>query len=547
MGSFADGLELDEQIGQVVAAGFWGTTPSPDIIDLVQHDRVGSIILFSRNIQNAGQTLALTHRLQMLAQSSGQRYPLLIMADQENGIVHRLGPDATTFPGNMALAATSSERITHDVAQATGEELRMLGINMNLAPVVDVNNNPANPVIGVRSFGEDPRQVARFGAAAVTGFHDAGVMCTLKHFPGHGDTATDSHLALPIIPYDLERLESVELVPFACGIAAGADCVMIAHIAFPELSQQNALPATVSPALVRDLLRQRLGFDGVIISDCLEMNAVAETIGVERAAVMALQAGVDLMLISHHFDRQRGAIEAIREAVHAGVLPIATITEAAERVMRLKSHYLSWENVPQPAATTTAFNVSSGAHRRLRGMAYEQSTTLVRNDDGLLPLHMEPGERIIVISMQRDTVTKVEDRFYTDETLAAILRQHHPDVRVLSAPSFPTGDDYSAIMPGAIDTDIVVMATVNARLDERQAQLMRWLVQARRRVIGIAVRDPYDLQAFPQLRTYLVTYEYTQPALEAAARVLFGERQPQGQLPVGIPGLYARSASGPDL
>src|SRR3989440_4430048 len=260
-------MTLEEQIGQILMAGFWGSTPSQEIIDLIQRHHIGNILLFSRNIRDAQQVFEVTQTFQVIAKESGQHYPLLIAIDQENGLVQRLGEAATIFPGNMALGAIGSEEVAYRVALATGRELQALGINMNLAPVVDVNNNAANPVIGVRSFGEDAQQVARLGAAMVKGYAAAGILSCLKHFPGHGDTAVDSHLALPLIPYDLERLEALELVPFQVGIEAGAECVMIAHVSFPALTEQKMLPATLSPAIVQGLLREKLGFSGVILSD----------------------------------------------------------------------------------------------------------------------------------------------------------------------------------------------------------------------------------------------------------------------------------------
>src|SRR6266516_3539596 len=243
-------MTLEEQIGQLLMVGFWGSTPSQEIIDLIQRYQVGNIILFSRNIRNACQVLELTQSLQMIAKEAGHRFPLFIAIDQENGIVQRLGETATIFPGNMALGAIGSEEIAYKVALATGRELKALGINMNLAPVVDVNNNPANPVIGVRSFGEEPHQVAQLAAAAVKGYSSAGIITCLKHFPGHGDTAVDSHLALPTIPYTMERLAAIELVPFSNGIEAGADSVMISHIYFPSLMRHEVLPSTLSPTVV---------------------------------------------------------------------------------------------------------------------------------------------------------------------------------------------------------------------------------------------------------------------------------------------------------
>src|SRR6266705_5962467 len=282
----------------------------------------------------------------MIAKTAGHPAPLLIAIDQENGIVQRLGQGTTLFPGNMALGAIGSEQLAYDVAQATGRELKSLGINMNLAPVVDVNNNPANPVIGVRSFGEDPQQVARLGAAMVKGYRAAGILSCLKHFPGHGDTAVDSHLSLPVIPYTLQRLEALELVPFRSGMKAGAESVMIAHVAFPTLAEQNTLPATLSPSIVQGLLREQLDFKGVILSDCMEMRAISDTFGTERAAVTALQAGNDLVLVSHTYTRQRGSTEAIEAAVRAHELNAQAVRQAAERVLKLKTHYLSWNDLP---------------------------------------------------------------------------------------------------------------------------------------------------------------------------------------------------------
>jgi len=547
MDNYTEGMTLEEQIGQVLMVGFWGDTPSQEVIDLISRYHVGNVLLFSRNVREAGQILELTASLQAMAKEAGQRYPLFIAIDQENGIVQRLGEAATIFPGNMALGAIGSNEIAFKVALATGRELQALGINMNLAPVVDVNNNAANPVIGVRSFGEDAQQVARLGAAMVRGYAAAGILSCLKHFPGHGDTAVDSHLALPLIPYDLERLEALELVPFRGGIEAGAECVMIAHVSFPALTSQDMLPATLSPDIVQGLLREKLGFSGVILSDCMEMRAISDTFGTERAAVTALQAGIDLVLVSHTYTRQRGSIEAILAAVETHELSPQAIQQAAERVLRLKARYLSWDDGQDKLRSYNAHpQLDAGGrdlsgrdksrpynvHLQLQDEAYEMSTTLVRNEDGLLPLRPGAGEQIVIVSPQRNTMTMVEDRYYSDDLLAEIIKQYAGNVSVLHVSS---GDDWRSLLQAANEADTFIVATVNAHLDEQQAEIVRYLVSSGRRVIGIAVRNPYDLSAFPQLRTYLVTYEYTRPALVGAARVLFGERQARGHLPVSMP------------
>jgi beta-N-acetylhexosaminidase len=546
MSNYTNGMSLEEQIGQTLMVGFWGNTPSEEIIDLIQRYHVGNIILFSRNIHDTEQIRALTERLQLIAKEAGHRYPLLIAIDHENGIVQRLGDVVTLFPGNMALGATNSEEIAYKVALATGHELQALGINMNLAPVIDVNNNPSNPVIGVRSFGEDAYQVARLGAAMMKGYQAAGIVSCLKHFPGHGDTAIDSHLALPTIPYSLERLEELELVPFRKGIEAGAECMMIAHISFPALTKQDILPASISPAIVQALLREELGFKEVILSDCMEMNAIVKTSGTEQAAVMALGAGVDIVLVSHNYIRQRASIEAILNAVQKQELSIQVIQQAAERVLRLKATYLSRNDVPN---SKTAINpitmpgIGCEAHLQLQKQAYELSTTLVRNEDGLLPLHLGPGGRIVITALHRNGKTAVEDRYHSDDMLAEIMGQYHTPVKLLSLVPDSGGKALDELLQTTCEADVFIVATVNAHLDEPQAELVRALLSSKRRVVGIAVGSPYDLLMFPQLCTYLVTYEYTRPALMAAVHVLFGEKEPLGHLPVSIPGLYPKVSS----
>ena len=563
MSNYTQRMTFEEQIGQLLMIGFWGTTPSQEVVDLISRYHVGNIILFSRNIRDTQQVLELTQSLQRIAKEAGQRYPLLIAIDQENGLVQRLGEAATIFPGNMALGAIGSEEVAYQVALGTGQELEDLGINMNLAPVVDVNNNPANPVIGVRSFGEDPDLVARLGAAMVKGYSATGILSCLKHFPGHGDTAIDSHLALPMIPYTLERLETVELVPFRRGIEAGAECVMIAHVSFPALTELDNLPATLSRAIIQGLLREQLNFHGVIVSDCLEMLAISETFGTERAAVMALQAGIDLVLVSHNYPQQRGSIEAIEAALQVGELSPQTISQAAERVLNHKARYLSWDDIPNSTSVPVGAlggeekegrEVLGGeggrvaarvlvdvhereAHAQLQDRAYELSTTLVRNEDNLLPLHLDAGQRIVVVSPLRNSMSMVEDRYYSDDVLADIIKRYHTSVEILPIVLGTGVDGYEELLQTMSEPDIFIVATVNAHLDEQQAELVRYLVSSSRSIIVIAVRNPYDLMAFPQLRTYLATYEYTRPALTAAVRVIFGEKEARGHLPVSIPGV----------
>ncbi len=527
------GMTLEQQIGQLFAVGFPGPTATPELLDLIQRDHVGAVILFSRNIRSRDQTAALTHELQLAARAAGHPAPLLVMTDQENGVVRRLGPESTIFPGSMALGAVAGEHaegLVSDIARATARELKAHGINMNLAPVVDVNNNPANPVIGVRSFGERADQVARLGAAAVRGYQDEGVIATFKHFPGHGDTGVDSHRALPTILADLDRLEALELVPFRRGIAAGAAAVMIAHVALPALTAGEVVPATIAPALVRGLLRERLGFDGVIVSDCLEMNAIAGAIGIARGAVMALQAGIDLVLVSHRLGRQRAAIHAVRAAVATGEVDASRIREAAARVLAVKRRYLSWQSAAAPTLTAE----DAARHRELCDRAYTLSTTLVRDEAGLVPLQLAGHDELLVIDCPTGAISVAADTAYASAVLVDALRRRHERVRALTLSAGATDDDLADAVQAAQQATVVLAVTLNLHRDQEQRRIMRRVVAAGTHVIGLAVCEPYDASSLPEVGTYLATYEYSPPALEAAANILFGVDPPRGRAPVSL-------------
>ena len=541
-----DELSLADAIGQCFMVGFYGTEPPPGLIELIARDRVGGVILFSRNCRGGpAQVRALTARLQAVARTAGHPHPLLIAVDQENGLVRRLGPGATPFPGNMALGAAGDPDLTAAVARASGEELRALGFNLNLAPVADVNNNPANPVIGVRSFGEDPAAVGRHVAAAVHGYTAGGVIATLKHFPGHGDTATDSHLGLPLVPHDRARLEAVELPPFRAGLAEGAECVLTAHVALPQLTGGRVVPATLAPEIVRGLLREELGFDGVAITDCLEMDAVARGVGVPQGAVAAVLAGNDIVLISHRHDRQQAALAAVRAAVAQGTLAPEVVQAAAARVLRLKRG-LSWESSPhEPLSRRGAGEadprdnamrvVGSPQHRELTARAYARSLTLVRDATRLLPLRLATGQPVLVVAW-RGPVSKAVDAPFAPEVFGAAVRTHHGNVSEAVLSGTPTAGDSRALCEKAAAAEVTLLLTLNAHRDPAQAELMRALAATACRAIVIAVADPYDAATLSDVPTVLATYDYSAPALEAAAHALFAADPPPGRLPVRLGG-----------
>jgi beta-N-acetylhexosaminidase len=328
-------------------------------------------------------------------------------------------------------------------------------------------------------------------------------------------------------------------VPFRAALAAGADSVMIAHVALPQLMGDAALPATVSPAIVRGLLRERLGFDGAVISDCLEMRAVTETVGTERGAVMALQAGIDLLLVSHRYDRQLGTLRALQAALESGELPAAAVRRAAERVAQLKARALSWDDWQGGEAAVPAW-VGGEAHRRLAERAYEQAVTLVRDEDGVVPLRLDPDARLLVVYPSGAALTEANEGHVGAGALVEGLRRRHTQVDELAVSLRPMDDERAEAQHRAGGAAVVVVVTADANRNPQQAKLARDLARLGGHTIAIAARDPYDLLVYPEIRTYLATYEYTSPALDTAARVLFGEIQPQGRLPVTLPGLYSR-------
>ena len=287
-------LTREQKVGQVFMLGFEGTSLTEANRALIHDLHLGGVTLFARNIED-GQQLA---RLNADLQSVADPVPLFISADQEGGLVVRVTRGATIFSGNMAVGATGDPGLARKVAQAQATELLAMGVNMNLAPVVDVNTNPLNPVIGVRAFGSEPGLVSQMGSAAVEGLQLGGVSAVAKHFPGHGDTAVDSHLDLPVVPHPLERLEALELQPFRAAIQAGVDGVMTAHVYAPVLEPAAARPATLSHAILTGLLRERLGYTGLILTDALDMGAIKRDRGAAEAAVEAFEAGADLLLVA---------------------------------------------------------------------------------------------------------------------------------------------------------------------------------------------------------------------------------------------------------
>jgi beta-N-acetylhexosaminidase len=478
--------------------------------------------------------------LQDEARIAGHEHPLFIGIDQENGLVTRICPPvATQLPGPMALGATHSPDLAYEVGRATGECLNYFGINMNYAPVCDINSEPLNPVIGVRSPGDDPELVGQFASAAAHGLRKQRIIPSSKHFPGHGETAVDSHYGLPVIPKTRDQLERCELVPFRRTVAEGVESVMTAHIALPAIGD-GKLPATLS-ADALNILRKDMKYDGMIVTDCLEMNGIRATYGTEQGSVLALNAGSDSVMICHTHAVQMASIDRVCQAVQSGGMSLSRLDEAHRRVTRLKRTFLNWDTAlhSNPVADLTSFNQQSAV---LAKEAYSRSATLVRCKPDVVPL--SKSSKIVFLFPGANTPAggAVDGEglgrqgSYDATIYGDVIRRHNQFViEVRYGPSGLSAEQWSLVE----SADVVILTTVNARESPYQENLGLELPNRARSLVAIAACNPYDFLEHQSIETYVVTYEPTIDAFEAAADVIFGASSGKGKLPVG-PGKSAQ-------
>lgn len=523
--------------GQVLMAGFDGTEPNRAIRDLIQSHHLGNIILFSRNVADARQLQSLTAGLQELAREAGQPWPLLIATDQENGMVRRLPPDIPGLPGNMALAATGDPALVREVGMVTGQLLHAVGINMDLAPVLDVNNNPDNPVIGVRSYGDRPDRVARFGSAMIRGLEAGGVLACGKHFPGHGDTVVDSHRALPEIPHDWERLQRIELPPFIHAMRDGLDAVMTAHIVFRAVDSR---PATLSEPILTGWLRDIFGFNGVILTDCLEMDAIRKTVGVAQGAVDALKAGADIVLVSHSRDQQLAALNAIVAAVASGELPQSRLQEAAHRVQILKSRRLGdWNSYRafleyEPWQDLTA--KAAALQKRASGLAV---TWLSRGD--ALPLLASSIRRIAVLYDETGSpMLPAGSENPVGQALVRAVRAVLPGAEVHRY-GFPAilHHESPAVLRQRIARADVIISGLNGTQNRLYLEFVQSIQSLTVPHVIFLLRSPYDARAVADAPHILALYETTPWMYEAGVRAIVGG-EARGRLPVEVLPVFSR-------
>ena len=550
-------LTLEQRVGQMIFPPFNSTYLSSDsdgydaLVTLVHDTHVGGVIAFggSERVPQVrlnptygpvilGQPLELASILNRLQSISA--VPLLASSDFEWGVQMRIA-GATKFPRAMAFGAAGDPQLAYEAAKVIGTESRALGVHVDFAPVADVNNNPRNPVINIRSFGEDPGQAGAMVAAFTRGLQDAGMLATLKHFPGHGDTDVDSHLGLPVVPHPRERLEAVELPPFRAGIAAGAAGVMVAHIELPAIDPEKQ-PATFSPKVISTLLRP--GFDGLIYSDSMKMDAITEMASPGDAAVRAVKAGIDVILDSP--DSAAAAI-AIVEAVKAGQIPHAQIEQSARRILEAKAR-LGLHRTRTVNLDAVPLSVGGRKHDAVARAVSEKSLTLIKDARGMVPLAVPRTGRVLYLSVldypsgwriaapSRAIIPELRLRWPNTEAVEVSDRTTAAELELVRA----MAEHYDAIVAGVF----VRASSGSGRLDlaPHVIGLLQDLARRSERTaqpfVAVFFGNPYTPMFVQEIPAMLLTYDFSDYAEQSAVKALAGEVPIAGKLPISLPGLF---------
>ena len=579
-----DQMTLEQKIGQMIMPDFrlWDgvnhTQLAPEVGRVIDRFDLGGVILFAENVSETEQTTKLVHDLQeVVEQDPSNDIPLFVTIDQEGGIVTRLGT-GTNLPGNMALGATRSPAYAEAAGGIIGSELHALGINVNFGPVLDVNNNPGNPVIGVRSFSSDPNLVGELGSAMTRGIQEQGVVATAKHFPGHGDTAVDSHYGLPVVDKSLAELKQLELIPFKRAVAEGIDMVMTGHIGMPQIEDEVVestqgtfpLPATLSDDVITGVLREELGYQGLVVTDALNMQAIADNFTESEAVIKTFKAGVDIALMptilrsANDVTKLESIFDDVIEAVESGELSEADINRSVERILTLKAKRGIWSeatsNVTLEEKLVEAKSVvGSPEHKALERQMTEAAVTLVKNDRKTLPFKPKKGQTVLVLSPTKDQTDSMVKTIRSLEKNAGNLKQVNVLTEQYSA-STPHLDQNPALQEKINQADyLIVGSNVNnsAKLGASSAdhyvpaEVFRQANRTGKKSVLLSLRNPYDVAVQPDADAQLLVYGFkgdpngpdseagntksAGPNLPAGIRAIFGEFVPQGKLPVDVP------------
>ena len=533
--SLASGSAL---LGRLMLA-FNGTTLPSRLGERLATEPAAGLTLFrAPNLRNPRQVRRLTTALQAAARRrpGGDALPLLIATDQEGGQLLALGDGFTPFGSPMAIGATDDPGLAQRVGRAIGRELRAVGVNVDYAPVLDVAVNPANPALGIRSFGDDPKAVGRLAVAWLGGLQSAGVAGVGKHFPGAGAAGEDPHHELAMVDRSRERLDALELAPFRAAIAAGVQMVMSGHFASPALTGSRTLPATLSRRVMGDLLRDELGFHGVTITDALDMQALPQDATQAVDIVAAASAGVDLLLATPDPRALRRIEAALRRAGQVELLELDAVRASAVRIAGLRRWLAGFED---PGLEV----VGSAEHGALARELAARSLTLVRDEGSLLPLRLAPDARLLAIMPAPRDLTPADTSSFVRPALGAALRERHRAVDEIVTGRPPTDAEVAGVVGRASGYDAIVVGTISASRGSSQAALVDGLLATGRPVVTVALRTPWDLVAYPRAGTHVCTYSILPESIAALAATLLGETQDApfpGRLPVAIEGLAAR-------
>lgn len=516
-------MTLREKVGQMIMAGFPATEISFEYKKLVQEYKIANVIIFSHNVESKKQLSGLCSELQELIEAN-TGYPAFISVDQEGGMVTRMPRDVTNIPGAMAIAATGIPDNAYKAGLITAKELHALGININMAPDVDINSNKDNPVIGVRSYGDQKELVSAFGIEMMKGLTEGHVLSIIKHFPGHGDTAVDSHVGLPIINKSVNELLENELVPFSEAINNGAEAVMTSHILFPQIEKNN-LPATMSREIITGLLREKLSFKGLIFSDCLEMEAIKTYYGTAKGALEAIKAGVNIVCVSHTAELVEETAKTIEAAVLNGDLSVDIINASVKKILEFKAKYAQYDVLKQDFSV-----VGCEEHKAEARRISKNSITLVQGHGEGLP-HI--SNRTLFVGSYANRSTLVSSSVNKELNFPEYMAKEFGGAFII-IPSIPTEQDIDNILQQARTYESVVYGTYNGHLNRTQMELANKLCDKNENVIIVALRNPYDLGMVDKRAYSLAAYEYTTLAFESLVDVFKGDAIPTGKLSVKI-------------
>ncbi len=508
-------MTLKQMLGQKLIFGFHGKTMPEEFKNLLREYKIGNVILFQRNVESAQQLRRLCEEIQTFIQGE-TGYPALIVIDQEGGMVSRLPEDAVNVPGAMAIAATGDPENARKASEITIRQLRGLGPNANMAPVLDVNNNPANPVIGVRSFGDTPEQVAAFGVASLKPYEGSGVLCCGKHFPGHGDTAVDSHLGLPSVDKTEEALEQVELVPFRAAVEAGIPSMMISHVMFPKIEKEQ-VPCTMSRTFVTDILKKKMGFEGLIFTDCLEMMAIQEHYGTPEGTVASIKAGCDLAEISSSIQLEWDAARAVNEAAQRGEFDMDEIRASVEKILAAKEKIFS--RVEPDLANWEE-------DRKIAADMARQAITLC---GGTAPA---ADENTFFCGCADYRASGVGNEEGNTGSFVAYMKQAFGAEGMVTSKN-PEQEEIRAVAEEAAKYGQIVLNTCNGHLFRGQIALAEALAATGKPLTVVALRNPYDIPLLPKDACRIAAYDYAQPVLQGLEDVFRGGEM-TGKLPVTL-------------